>query len=757
MSSTSEILQRALQASQFSQAESLYHEILHRESHHSDALHCSGLLAFHRQQYEEAGQLIQQAIQLNPQVPNFHNSLGNVLRNLGQLEAAMISFQQALQLNPNFAEAYNNLGSVLGDQQQFSEAVTYFQQAIALNPHYVKAHYNLGRMFSAQGQLTQALAAYQQSVVLQPDYVEAYYEMGNVFYAQAQWSEAVKCYQQALVLNPSEARFHKALGKVFYEQYSLPQALAHYQQAWSLNPQDAETSNNLGAALFRDRQWETAIYYYQQALILAPDQPYTHFNLGLTFYRLGQLTKAMEYFQQALTLAPGLASKVYLNLAHVLSDRGQSEEALDYYRRALQIEPWNDTIQMSLVFTLNHASNYDAKTIFAEHQKFNERYALPLAALIKPHRNLPNKQKKLKVAYVSPDFRGHVVGLFMEPILAHHDHEHFEIFCYYNNTYDDKITGRLRSYVDHWVNCVHLSDAEIVEQIRADQIDILVDLAGQTADHQLLVFARKPAPVQVTYLGYPYTTGLTAIDYRITDGYLDQAGLNEHFNTETPFKMPACLFCYQPYSHSPPVNALPALTQGYVTFSSFNRYDKINLPLLELWAQVLTAVPNSKLVIQMCSFKDPATKQAFQTQVEQLGIDEERLILKECRLAPKHLETYHQVDIALDSYPFNGGMTTCEALWMGIPVVSWMGERQVSRMGLSILSTIGLNQLVAPTPHEYLNICIRLANNIESLQRLRTTLRERMLSSPLMDAATFTRHLEAGYRNMWQKWCEKRP
>jgi predicted O-linked N-acetylglucosamine transferase (SPINDLY family) len=349
---------------------------------------------------------------------------------------------------------------------------------------------------------------------------------------------------------------------------------------------------------------------------------------------------------------------------------------------------------------------------------------------------------------VSGDFRRHSVAYFITPILAQHNHDQFEIFCYDNNTVADEINQSLQRYADHWVNCSSLSDEELTNRIRQDQIDILVDLSGPTSKNRLLVFARRPAPIQVTYLGYPTTTGLTAIDYRITDKYVDVTGINDSWNAEVPIKLSTCFFCYQPYADSPPVNDLPMLQTGRVTFSSFNSLAKLSPEILILWARVLNAVPNSTLLIKTRHVSEPAVRQHLENRFAKFGIPPSQLRLEDRTPPPAYLQTYHQVDIALDSYPFNGGLTTCEALWMGIPVVTLVGNRHVSRMGLSILTTLGLTELIADTPEKYIQTCLKWVKEVEYLQTLRQELRRRMESSPLMDAVSFTANLEKVYQRI---------
>jgi predicted O-linked N-acetylglucosamine transferase (SPINDLY family) len=341
-------------------------------------------------------------------------------------------------------------------------------------------------------------------------------------------------------------------------------------------------------------------------------------------------------------------------------------------------------------------------------------------------------------------------------VLAHHDHEQFEIVGYYNQNKHDSFTERLQSYTDHWRDCFTMSDEALAKTIREDQIDILIDLAGHTGNNRLLVFARKPAPIQMTYLGYPRSTGVETIDYRLTDNYVDVQGLNEEFNSEQLIKLPNSYFCYRPLDKAPPINDLPAKERGYITFGCFNQLGKLTTAMQILWAKLLNAIPNAKLLLKNKSFQDEPTRRNLLNKLIQLGITAEHLQLEPTIPdVHEHLKLYQRIDIALDTYPYNGATTTCEALWMGVPVISLQGETQVSRMGLSILSTVGLSEWVASTPEEYFQLAIKFANDINQLQQLRQTMRQRLQASPLLDGITFTRHLEQVYRQVWEKWCEQ--
>ncbi len=546
--------------------------------------------------------------------------------------------------------------------------------------------------------------------------------------------------------------------KQFYETGKFSEAEAICQAILQQQPNDSLALHILGLIASHANNDSVAEELLRKVIVVHPQEPHVYTNLGIILQKQGRLVEAIACWQQALSLDPKDTVALH-NLGKERCSQGQIREALAHFRRALEWQPQFPAITHSnLLLTLNYADFLDAQTIFAEHQQFEEQQAKPLAVFQRPHGNDRNLQRRLRIGYLSQDFRKHSVAYFIEPILACHDSQQFEIFCYFNNVNaPDTVTQRLQQHATGWLNCFDWSDDDLAEKIREDQIDILVDLMGHTGHNRILVFARKPAPVQVAYLGYSNTTGLTSIDYRLTDHYADPQGVADQLSSETLVRLPGSYFCYRPADDTGemPVEAPPVFRNDYITFGSFNNQAKLSPTVLSLWAKILHTVPNAKLLIKTRSLDIPTARQSLQDQLVQFGIHPDRLILLGYATdMTEHLQTYHQVDIALDSFPYHGATTTCEALWMGVPVVTLVGERHVSRMGLSILSSLGLTELVAYTPEGYVKLCVKLANNPSYLQRLRTMLRYRMQASPLMDAVSFTQRLEAVYRQLWEKWCE---
>jgi predicted O-linked N-acetylglucosamine transferase (SPINDLY family) len=364
----------------------------------------------------------------------------------------------------------------------------------------------------------------------------------------------------------------------------------------------------------------------------------------------------------------------------------------------------------------------------------------------------------LRIGYLSPDFCSHSVAFFVEPLLATHDRGSFEILCYANVTQPDQITEHLQRLGHTWRDIVRLRDEDVAVQIRQDHVDILVDLTGHTANNRLQVFARKPAPVQVAYLGYPNTRGFTAMDYWLSDAHADPPGQTERFYVEEIVRLPHGFNCYRPPAANPDVRALPARAVGHITFGSFNNAPKVNARVIALWARILNALPEARLIMKARQLVDSATKANFHRLFEQHGVTPERVeMISWVPSSTAHLELYNRIDIGLDCFPYNGHTTTCEALWMGVPVITLAGLTHAGRVGVSLLSQVGLGELIADTPEVYAELAVALARDLVRLETLRHGLRDRVTQSPLTDASIITRSFEAAYRQMWRRWCAKAP
>jgi protein O-GlcNAc transferase len=487
----------------------------------------------------------------------------------------------------------------------------------------------------------------------------------------------------------------------------------------------------------------------RQVLASQPKHPEALHLLGAIAYRVGRYDAALDLIRQAVALRPNRVS-AHSNLGSIYKSKGQIIEAIAAYRQAVALDPDDATIDSNLVYTLHFSPTCDAQTLAEEHRRWNRRHAQPLRKFIQPHSNDRNPDRRLRIGYVSPDFRDHVIGRNLLPLFQHHDRRQSEITCYSHVPRPDATTSQFQKMADHWHNIASLSDEQLAKQIREDQIDILVDLALHMGKNRLLVFARKPAPVQATFAGYPGSTGLETIDYRLTDPYLDPPGLNDQFYSEKSFRLPHTFWCYDPLGAEVSVNAPPAQSLGHITFGCLSNFCKVNDPVLQLWAQVLKSVDRSRMLILA---PEGSHRQRLTDLLHRDGIAPDRIEFVTQRPRIPYLELYHRIDIGLDTFPYNGHSTSLDSFWMGVPVIIFVGKTVVGRAGVSQLTNLGLTELIANTPQEYVRLATELAGDLPRLAELRRTLRPRMQASPLMDAPLFARDIEAAYRRMWRIWC----
>jgi predicted O-linked N-acetylglucosamine transferase (SPINDLY family) len=679
------------------EAESLYRQILAVQPNHADALHLLGVVHRKSGNLDSAIALIRRALGINPSCPNANFNLGNALRDHGQVDEAMAAYRQSIALRQNLPQAWHNLGCLLREKGQLDEARAAFAQA------------------DAASAVSRSVAGSKRDLALD------WYNQGNALREQRRFAEAMSAYQKAVAIRPDFVEAHC----------------------------------NLGNALLELRQLDAAIATYQVAIRLNPNLPQAHFNLGKALYDQGKLDEAMEANRRAIALGPDY-SAARCNLASNLFEAGRLDESIAAYQQAIGDDvALNAKSESNLIYVLHFHPDYNAEFIASETRRWNRQYAEPLAGSILPHANDRNPDRRLRIGYVSPDFCSHVVGGNLLPLFRHHNRERFEIVCYSDAARPDTITKWFQQHANIWRDTIALSNEELASQIRADRIDILVDLSLHTAESRLLTFARKPAPVQVSFAGYPGSTGLTTIDYRLSDPYLDPPGAEDSLHGGQTIRLPHSFWCYQPAGEpydfdDIPVAPLPALASGNITFGCLNNFCKINNVILDLWAKVLQQLPDSRLLLLA---KHGSHRQRTVDDLGKHNIPPHRIEFVSYGPRPSYLKQYHRIDIGLDSFPYNGHTTSLDSLWMGVPVVTLVGQIPVARAGLCQLSNLDLTELAAHTPEEFVRLAVDLANDLPRLQKLRATLRTRMEQSPLMDAAAFAADIESAYRQMWRRWC----
>lgn len=561
-------------------------------------------------------------------------------------------------------------------------------------------------------------------------------------------TEAAHCFRALAAIQPRNAEVFYNLGIAERSLGAADAAEQAFRRAVELNPKYPEAFESLAHILLDRGALSEGADALRAALALRPDNAEWHVNLGAILQAQGFLGDAIVLYERARSLRPG-TSIACENLGSALATQGRTKEAIAVYREGLRLNPKDARTHSNLLLTLNYLSGQDPAQTFAEHCRWGELHAAPTTDR-SAFPNSRNPDRRLRIGYLSPDFRAHSVAYFIEPILAAHDRSAVEIFCYADVPRPDAVTERLKNLSDGWRPISKLSDTDVLALIRADRIDILIDLAGHTSGHRLSVFAQRAAPVQVTYLGYPNTTGLTTMDYRITDAVADPPNQDAYYS-EKLLRLDTCFLCYQPPLEAPTVNASPAEASGHVTFGSFNNLAKIQPEVIELWSALLHAVPSSRLLIKNPSLNDPTARERLLVAFTAQGIAQGRIeLLGLAQTQIEHLGLYGRVDIALDTFPYNGTTTTCEALWMAVPVITYIGQIHAGRVGASLLKAAGLEEWVADSPRDYIIRAASLATDIPALKQLRAELRERVRQSALCNATRLTQTLEAELRLLWK-------
>jgi predicted O-linked N-acetylglucosamine transferase (SPINDLY family) len=632
----------------------------------------------------------------------------------GRLQEAEQLYRQILAQEPKHADAMHFLGVIAHHVGRYDDAVELIRRAIALWPNYAQAYSNLGNALKDKGQLDEAIATYRQAIALNPNLPEAHYNLGNVLKNKGQIDEAIAAFRQAIALRPNYAEAHYNLGDALGDKGQFDEAVAAFLQAIALNPNLPEAHGNLGNALREKGQLDSAIVAYRRAIALRPNYSQAHNNLG-----------------------------------NALMETGRLDEAINSYRRAIQLKPYLTEPLSNLLFLIQYHPGYGAAKICAEARHWNQQHAEPLKKFIQPHTNDRDPERRLRVGYVGANFQEHCQSFFLLPLFSHHDRNAFELFCYSRVSRTDAIAAQIGGMVTVMRPITGLTDQSVADRIRADQIDVLVDLTMHMSRGCALIFARKPAPVQVAWLAYPGTTGLDAMDYRLTDPHLDPPGV-DHLYSEKSVRLPETFWCYDPLCEDIDPQPLPAIENGFITFGSLNNFCKVNEGVLRLWGRVLKAVDRSRLII-LCP--EGSHRQTLLELLQRDGVRRDRIELVVPRPRRAYLDLYHRIDLGLDTFPYNGHTTSLDSFWMGVPVITLVGQTVVGRAGLSQLTNLGLIELAARMPEQFVEIVANLARDLPRLAELRRTLRARMQASPLMDAPRFARNIEAAYQQMWRNWC----
>ena len=669
----------------------------------------------------------------------------------GRLDAADAAYRAILLDEPGHAASLHGRGVIAHQSGRSDVAVELIGRAVAAEPRIAAFRANLGAALRALGRNGEAAAAYRQAIAIDPADRVSLNNLANLLQAEGRTEEAIGYYRRALACAPNEPAPMNNLANALAAAGGTEEAIQLYRRALALRPAYAEAHYNLANLLADLGDLDGAAASYRAAIAARPDHLAARNQLGAALRQAGRYAEAIAAYEAVLEIDPANA-EAHSNLGRVFVLQGRLAEAGARYEAALALKPDYPQARNNQLLWLNY-SDETPEVIFGAHRAWAERIeqALPPRG---PHANARHPERRLRVGYVSPDFRAHSVASYLAPVIAQHDRAAVEVVCYADVARPDAVTARFQAMADLWRPITGLSPDALAERVRLDEIDILVDMAGHLAPHLLPAFARKPAPVQVSWIGYVNTTGLKAIDYRLVDAVTDPHGPADFFASERLVRLPGGFACFEPPADAPAPAPPPSAAAGHVTFGSFSPPAKLGESVLDAWSEILRRTPRARLVLKAAAFDDAGTRAHLLERFAQRGIGRERIdLVSWIASSAGHLALYDRIDVALDPFPHNGYTTTCEALWMGAPVVALAGERHVARISASFLTTVGVPELIAEDPDAYADLAVGLAADAGRLAELRRTLRPRMAASPLCDAATFTRQLEAAYRAMWRRWC----
>jgi len=791
--STDALLAKALDLhrhGRLAEARIRYEKILSQQADHPDALNLLGVLEQATGNLAQALGYLEKAASRLPQSGIYLNNLGNALKDAGQLDRAeacyrraaeldardpnppynlaallqgrdrvaeaRIWYEKTLALTPNDTAALNNLGALLRTQGEMSQAESVYSKLLAAAPNHPKALFNLGSLLCDQGRLEEAEAKFRAALSFNPHYSEALLGLGRACRKAGRLIEAGKAYTQAVRIRPDSAEAHFNLGNIRKDLGEFVEAAACYRRALAIDPDFAQARCNLGSAFREMGKTEAAMVCYQRALVSDPNFAEVYNNMSILLTEQGRIEEAITCCKRAQALRADFAES-YNNLARALKYSGRAKESITWYEKSLALAPETACVHSNLLYALSYLEDVSPEVVIQAHRHWAGCHGAAAARRFKDHPNVADPRRRLRVGYVSPDFRTHPVATFIEPVLACHDRSAVEVICFSEVQKKDAITRRLQQLADRWFDTAGIADQRLAGMIQAAEVDILIDLAGHTAGNRMPLFSLRPAPVQVTYLGYPNSTGLSTMDYRITDAWADPPGQTEAWHTEELVRLDHGFLCYTPPETAPEVGPPHHRENGAVTFGSFNNLAKFNVGVASLWADVLKAVPGSRLVMKFKTLSDPAVRQIVIDAFAVNGISSDRLSLHGfLKSSADHFALYNRIDIALDPFPYNGTTTTFEALWMGVPVVTLAGRTHVARVGVSILTELGLPELVAQSLEDYVQTAAILARDRSRLDALRKGLRTCIQVSAFMDGPGFTHRLERAYRTMWRRWCASR-
>lgn len=719
----------------------------------ADALYMLGAIAMSRGEPERAIEQFDKALVANPDFEIVYGELCRACFRADRLDEACSVTKRGIERFPASAELHCFLGNLLVARKEFAAAVPVFEKTLSLRPDFAEALFGMGLALRGCGRLDEAAKSCRRAIVVKADSAEAHYNLGLVLKDQGQLGDATQSYQRALALNPTFASAYNELGLALKEQGKLEEGAESCRQALKLAPNHAATYCNLGLIYQEQGKLEVAIEYYLKAIALDPNFATAHNNLACALQKQGKLDAAVESYRHALTLDPG-SIEIHNNLGITLLLLGSHDEAIQLFRKALSLDPECIEARGNLLFVLSYHSGHGVTEYLEEARQYGRTLsarARPYAAW-KTGKDDPDV-RPLRIGLVSGDLRNHPVGYFLESILPHLESARITLVAYPTRSSEDDLTARIKPRFAAWHSLVGLNDEAAARRIHEDGIHILVDLAGHTADNRLPVFAWKPAPVQATWLGYFASTGVAEIDYLLADPYSVPEAHQSRF-TENIWYLPDTRLCFTPPAATPTLSVAPppASNAGYITFGCFQNLTKLNESVLAAWGRIFHDLPSARLRLQSKQLNSQALRDDILRRLDGVGISASRVAVHGQSTREDYLSAHAEVDIILDTFPYTGGTTTCEALWMGVPTLTLAGDALIERQGASMLSSAGLQDWIASDMDEYVGLALHHAMDIAGLMQLRLGLRQKVLASPLFDAPRFATNLEKALQDMW---CHK--
>ncbi|AQG99582.1 hypothetical protein A9R05_12685 [Burkholderia sp. KK1] len=745
-------LSLALKAQErYPEAESALHRALSMAPRFAAAHH--GLAQMREDQQDSSGAetAYRRAIELDPEAVQFRFSFGKFLATIGRLPEAAEQLCRAVELRPDWADAHNSLGVVLADMNMRAQAELAFSRALAIKQS-AEAFCNLGTLLIEEERFPEAETSLRTALSLEPDFAGASEALARLLSRLGRVEEAIEAFRRSVALMPNEPGAFNALGATLAEERRFGEAEHMLRRALELKPDFPAALTNLGNVLMESDRLGEAEAPLQRALELDPNYWGAAYNLALLLKNIRRIDEGEAMSRRVLALKPNMAA-CHVGLGNALLAKGSGDisEALNCFRRAIELDPDCRIAHTNLAYSMTFVSE-DGYDVRDECRRYAAHFEAPFASRTVLHENDRTPGRRLRVGYVSPDFRNHCQALFTTPLLSNHDHDAVEVYCYSGVEFPDDTTRQLAGYADVWRDVHRLDDEQLASQIMEDRIDVLVDLTMHMSANRLPVFARRPAPVQISWLAYPGTTGMSSIGYRLTDPWLDPLEtkhLDDRYS-EKSIRLPDTFWCYDTLVTDIEVSAPPVETNGHVTFGCLNNPCKLTEKTFALWAQVMQQVEGSRLLLLAARGDARANVSA---KFEALGVDPSRITFVDYQVRGDYLRTYWEIDVVLDTFPYNGHTTSLDALWMGVPIVTIIGDTPVSRAGYALSSHLKFPELASDSEEGFVRTAVALARDLPRLSGLRAGLRERMERSPLMDGSRFAQNLEKAYREAWTEWC----